>query len=207
MKGKCYSQVNRGQRKKSDLYQTPGKLIDSLFENVIFDEKATVLEPCIGEGEIILKLFDRFKYENIYATELMYGTNFFNWNKTVDYIITNPPFSLANEFIIKAKKICEYKFAFLMKLNYLQGQWRYNNIYNIRDNFPLTKIFIYTRMPTLELTTREDGKYNTGMQAMAWYIWEKSPFEVASHPIISWIDSSTHTVKKSRKKENDIDLL
>lgn len=198
--GKCYSQCDRGQRNKNDRYKTPYRLTESLFENERFDFNGTVLEPCIGEGEIILRLFKKFKYENVFAREIMYGTNFFDCDENIkyDYIITNPPFSKSNKFIIKAKKICKIKFAFLMKLNYLQGQWRYENIYSVKDVFPLTKIYIYTRMPTLEITVREDGKYSTGMQSMAWYIWERQKHECKSNPIIYWIDSKNHVFRKNR---------
>jgi hypothetical protein len=198
MKGKCYSQVDRGQRNKNDNYQTPYKLTEALFENEYFSKKKEVLEPACGDGAIVKILNEKFRYINIFAGDKKTGFDFLEMceAKIFDYIITNPPFTLANQFILKAKKICKIKFAFLMKLNYLQGQWRYENIFSIKDKFPLVRIYIFTRMPTLKDTIREDGKYETGMQAMAWYIWEKQKHETLSIPIISWIDSKDHIVRK-----------
>jgi len=36
MKGKCISACNRGQRNKSDFYQTPYSMTEQLLENEIF---------------------------------------------------------------------------------------------------------------------------------------------------------------------------
>lgn len=170
----------------------------------LFDYKGTVLEPACGNNAITVVLLKYFSEYKVYFSDIKYGGeyNFLDYKSPsgqpgqFHYIITNPPFSLANEFIIKAKQLCTVKFAFPMKLNYLQGQFRYENIFSVRDNFPLTKIYVFTRMPTLENTVREDGKYKTGMQAMAWYIWEKQKYECLSQPIIKWIDSKNHIVRK-----------
>lgn len=202
-KGKCWSQVNKGQRKESDFYQTPYKLTESLFKNEDFDFNKIVLEPACGDGAIVRILNSYFTYKNVESYDLkIHNIDFLKDcpDRKYDYIITNPPFSIANEFIIKAKEICTIKFAFLMKLNYLQGQWRYKNIFNKYDNFPLTKVYVFTRMPTFESTIREDGKYETGMQATAWYIWEKIKYETISQPIIRWISSEGQTVNKEDRK-------
>jgi len=197
MKGKCYSQVNRGQRNKNDLYQTPYKMSEALLEYEYFFKDYSVLEPAAAEGAIV-KILQKYNFKNIYSYDISDSSrrDFLEEKDKYYQIITNPPFSKANEFIIKAKEICEYKFAFLMKLNYLQGQYRYENIFNVCDNFPLTKIYIFTRMPTLTNEIREDGKYTTGMQAMAWYIWDKKNCDCISEPVIKWIDSKRHIVRK-----------
>lgn len=42
-KGKCFSAVNRGQRKKSDFYQTPYSMTKQLFDHVEFNSKGKVV--------------------------------------------------------------------------------------------------------------------------------------------------------------------
>lgn len=198
MKGKCYSKVNRGQRLKRDKYQTPYTMTQSLFDVEIFDDKTTMLEPACGDCAIV-KIIKENYFGDIEYYDIADGNDFLIEEKKYHYIITNPPYSLANEFIMKAKKIAEIKFCMLLPLNYLQGQKRYEYIYNKVDNFFLTKIYIFTRMPMLSNKIRKDGKYQTGMQAYAWYIWEKRNYESNSTPLIYWIDSKDHIVRRNRK--------
>jgi hypothetical protein len=112
-----------------------------------------------------------------------------------DTIITNPPFSLAFEFIQKAKEISNY-FAFLLPLSYLHGKKRFDNIYS-DEKFPLSRIYVFTRYPMLGEPLREDGKYNTGMMVYAWFVWDK--FSVGREPIIRWIDNNHNVLTKEDK--------
>jgi 23S rRNA A1618 N6-methylase RlmF len=89
-------------------------------------------------------------------------TNFLLQTETYDYVITNPPFSLAYEFVQKAKQLATKKFAFLLPLSYLHGKSRYDGIY-MDKQYGLKKVYVFTRYPMLGNPLREDGKYNTGI--------------------------------------------
>lgn len=195
-KGKCYSKVNRGQRKKSDFYPTPYLLTQSLFDNEYFDDSASMIEPACGEMAMVDIIKKNFK-GNLTFYDIKFGNDFLKETRFFDYMITNPPFSLANEFILHAKKIINFKFYLLLPLNYLQGQFRYENIYQDHNNFPLSKIYIFSKMPMLSGNIRKDGKYKTGMQALAWYVWEKRPTNYGyKQPCIYWIDSKNHIYRR-----------
>ena len=199
--GKCYSKCDRGQRNKSDFYQTPYSITKALLKKEFFSKKRIILEPACGRSAITYVLI-----ENEYSVEqydkfhrlIHIKKDFLKEDRLYKYIITNPPYSLANEFIKKAMEICTNKFAFLLPLNYLQGQKRYdNNIWcNQEEEFELVRVHVFTRMPTLKNTIRSDGKFETGMQAYAWFVWERKIY-CRLTPIISWIDCKDMVVRKN----------
>ena len=62
--------------------------------SVMFDFKGVVLEPCKGEG-----VFMKYLPENTEWCEITEGKNFYDYNKKVDWIVTNPPYSDFNRFL------------------------------------------------------------------------------------------------------------
>lgn len=192
-KGKCFSKVNMGQRKKSDLYETPFSMTQQ-FINVHricdIDKKERVLEPAFGNGAITRVLRENHILYDAY--DLKDGVDFLKEKNKYNYMITNPPFSLANKFIEKAIEIIKIQFCLLLPLSYLHGQYRYNN--ELFKN--LDSVYVFTRMSMLGEPLREDGKYNTGMQVYAWFVWNMcSPCT----PEIRWIDNSEYILKKGDK--------
>ena len=191
-KGKNFSGNNvQGQRKKSDFYETPYSITSHLLEIEDFNKSLTVCEPACGDGAIV-KILEK-KWDNVVAYDI--EKNFLWETKNYDYIITNPPFSLAYEFVQKAKQIATEKFAFLLPLSYLHGKKRYDNIY-MDKQYGLKKVYVFTRYPMLGESLREDGKYNTGMMVYAWYIFEN---HYSGLPVIDWIDNNEDVLSKKRK--------
>ena len=191
-KGKNFSCNNcKGQRKKSDFYETPYSITEQLLEREHFNNSNSFLEPCCGNGAIVKVLKKHNLHVNYY--DIKDGINFLDEKKYYDNIITNPPFSLAKEFILKCKEIVNEKFALLLPLNYLHGEERYKKIY--KDTvFPLKCIYIFTRYPLLGEFLREDGKYHTGMIVYTWYIWDKNWNK--EYPIIKWISNQKYILKR-----------
>lgn len=192
MKGKCFSAVNRGQRKKSDFYETPYSMTKQLLQSEEFNYNLAVLDPACGNYAICHELKNYFR--TIYSYDLKNGEkyNFLKEIKEYPYIITNPPFSLAHEFIQKAKSIYTSKIVFLLPVSYLHGQKRYED----KIFSELKCIYVFTRYPMLGELLREDGKYHTGMIAYAWYIWEKNWIK---EPVIRWIDNQKYILNKDDK--------
>lgn len=188
-KGKNFSCNNTGKRHKSDFYQTPYSLTDLLLtkESLV----GNVLEPACGNNAIV----DRLPY----CTEYYDREHNFLSEQRHDYfdtIITNPPFSLAKEFIIKAKEIATQKIMFLLPLSYLHGIERYKDIW--QDNkFPLKTVYVFTRYPMLEETVRPDGKHKTGMMVYAWFVWDK---KYNGNPKIDWLNNNEYILKEKSKK-------
>lgn len=188
MTGKNFSCNNTGKRHKSDFYQTPYCLTDLLLtkESLV----GTVLEPACGNGAIVSRLP---RCDEHYDQE----TDFLKETRTFDTVITNPPFSLAKDFILKAKKVATQKIILLLPLSYLHGKSRYDVIYKDKT-FPLKKVYVFTRYPMLEDSVRADGKHETGMMVYAWFVWDKS---YCGLPTIDWLDNNDYVVRKQREKK------
>ena len=194
-KGKNFSSNNTGKRKKSDFYETPYSMTRHLLSKETFDYDKCVCEPACGDGAIVKVLGKFWDKTKIVAFDK--DVDFLKHIENYEYIITNPPFSLAYEFIMQAKKLTTNKFAFLLPLSYLHGKQRYDNIYQDKV-FPLKKVYVFTRYPLLGEPLRDDGKYNTGMMVYAWYVFDKS---YNGLPIIDWIDNNSNVTGKNDKKQ------
>ena len=186
--------TNQGQRNPKDFYQTPKAFTKLLLDNEYFNKDFFVFEPACGNGAIVDVLKEN-GYPVIGADKEM-GDDFLVGDFTSHQLITNPPFSLAKEFILQAKKLVSWKFALLLPLNYLSGQWRYENIFSDKE-FPLAKVYVMTRMPMLSEELREDGKFKTGMQVYAWMVWEKN---WTGEPVIRWLDIQPWVYSKRKDK-------
>jgi hypothetical protein len=182
-KGKNFSCNNTGKRKKSDFYETPYSITKQLLEVENFE--GNILEPACGEKAISNLLNNCIAYD-LYKD----GKDFLLDTTLYDNIITNPPFSKAYEFILKAKQIAKKKIAYLLPLSYLHGKKRYDFIWTDKS-FPLARIYVFTRYPMLGEKLRKDGKYHTGMMVYAWYIWEKN---YIGEPSIRWIDNNKYVI-------------
>lgn len=188
--GKNFSCNNVGQRRKGDFYQTPFSLTEQFLNKEVFDINKSILEPCCGKNAIV-KVLKKFAFQKITSYDISKGIDFLEEKRKFNYIITNPPYSLAFEFIIKAREIVKDKFAFLLPLAYLHGKKRFDLIYS-DPYFKLKKVYVFTRYPLLSEKIRKDGKYNTGMMVYAWFVFDKM---YIGKPMIDWIDNNDFVVK------------
>jgi hypothetical protein len=189
-KGKNFSANNsKGIRKKSDFYETPYSLTEHLFEREDFDKNLSVCEPACGGGAIV-DILNKHWTDKVFSYDQ--EKDFLKEKDKYDYIVTNPPFSLAQEFIQQARKVARKKFAFLLPLSYLHGKKRYDEIFT-SDTYKLKTVYVFTRYPMLGDKLRKDGKYKTGMMVYAWYVFEST---YTGNPIIEWIDNNADVLSK-----------
>jgi hypothetical protein len=197
-KGKAFGNKkaikDRPVNRKGDNYSTHYSLTELLFENakdigIEFDFSKSVLEPAAGEGAMVKVLKNKFKCVNSYDPKCgqdyylnkklikqnsnslleIYDFLTYNFKEYHSYIITNPPFSLADEFVLRAKELEPEMFCFFLRTNYLSGQTRSNKkIYE-----GLAHVAVFDRMPNLCAPIRPDGKFPTAMIVYAWFVWIK----------------------------------
>jgi hypothetical protein len=193
-KGKAFgnkkSENNRPAIRKGDNYSTHYSLTELLFENakdnigIEFDFTKPVLEPAAGEGAMVKVLSEYF--DNVYGYDPVYGFSLTGGGKNegvllenysflthdfnpFDYIITNPPFSLADKFVLRAKELEPEMFCFFLRTNYLSGQARLKKkIYE-----GLAHVSVFDRMPDLRAPIRLDGRFPTAMIVYACFTWIK----------------------------------
>ena len=77
-----------------------------------FKPQGSILEPAAGENAF----YNLFDNEEKYRCEITDGLDFFEWDKKVDWIITNPPYSIYDHFLQKAFSIANnVVFSFVAK--------------------------------------------------------------------------------------------
>ena len=86
--------------KKGDRVWTPEFVAEDLVNH--FNPIGNVLEPCYGTGNI-----HKFLPEGSDFCEIEMGKDFYQYEKRVDWILTNPPYSHFSKFIKYGMSISE----------------------------------------------------------------------------------------------------
>ena len=68
-----------------------------------YNPQGSILEPAAGKNAF----FNLFKNENKFRCEIDDGTDFLNWTQKVNWIITNPPYSIYDLFLEKAFEVAD----------------------------------------------------------------------------------------------------
>lgn len=158
------------KRPESDFYETPPSLVWELMKLNHFDYEKKVLEPACGNNAIVNELKKYWKNQVIGLDILNGGYDFLKKHDKVDYIITNPPFSLFDKFVMKAKEVTKEKFCFIGKVNFFGAYQRQKN--NIWKN--LKYVYIFNRQVDYRSLIRKDGLFNVGNLITGWFIWDLS---------------------------------
>ena len=189
-------------RVENDYYATNPKAVEMLLTNYTFDGR-TILEPCVGGGHIVntinnfftnkreitcLDIVDRGYPNTIVQDFLTWETD-----KKFEGIITNPPFSLAQEFIEKGMSLLTEEtedtvngqMAMFLKIQFLESAKRKEFF----DKYPPKYIYVFRdRMATWNNGNKinpETGKRWATTFCHAWFIWEKNS---KTEPIVRWLD-------------------
>lgn len=175
-------------RVKDDFYATPSEATEALFEVEKF--WGNVVEPACGNGMMseIIKKYNKVSSSDLYDRGYGYiGIDFLTNDKHFMYqpqnIITNPPFSLFQEFAERALKMATDKVALFGKLQALEGQKRAT----FMENSPLKTVYVFKKRinPMRNgISVDESGKKWASTMAFAWYVWEKG---YKGEPVIRWI--------------------
>jgi len=145
-----------------------------------------IWECACGEGHIS-KVLEKFGH-NVRSTDLIdrnYGDtyDFLKTNGSADCdIITNPPFSKANEFLLKAMDVMfdGRKLAMLLRIQFLEGVARRK----IFKEYPPKVIYVASR--NIRCAKNGDFKNATGnASTYCWFVWEKG---FKGEPIIRWFN-------------------
>jgi len=144
-------------RNEYDFYPTPNWCFEKL--PIDFSNYGSALEPCAGDYRIADFLVEKGLRTD--TCEIQLGDDFFDYEGSVDLVFTNPPFSLAQEFIKKALKHAD-TVIMLLRLNFLGSQKR--NKFWI-ENEP-DALFILSKRPSFTGKGTDSAEY-------AWFVWQK----------------------------------
>lgn len=147
-----------GSRSENDYYPTPIRPIDLLLSELNLSGNEMFLEPCRG---VARSIYDRVKLKDKQWAELSEGVDYL---KTpfydVDLIITNPPFSIALQFLEKSLSESE-TVAYLLRMSFLGSQERRP----FWQQHPLTHLFPLADRPSFTGNGTDNSEY-------AWYVWD-----------------------------------
>lgn len=172
------------ERASNDFYATPPQAVEMLLEMETFSKD--IWEPACGHGHIS-KVLEAHGH-NVYSTDLVdrgYGHGGFdflkcsNTNQDTD-VITNPPYSKAQEFVEKAMDVIGegHKIAMFLKLTFLEGK----NRRRMFEQYPPKVVYVSTS----RLTCGKNGtEWMPSCICYAWFVWEKG---FHGDPIIKWFN-------------------
>jgi len=135
---------------------------------------ASAWEPACGQGDMARALAEAFR--EVHASDVHdYGAGEvadFLWptDRRADWVITNPPFRLADQFISKAISVAHEGVAMLVRTSFLEGAGRYHELFKAT---PPTDILQFVeRVPMYRGRLVQDG---TTATAYCWLVWILSP--------------------------------
>lgn len=189
----------KGKRNKNDFYPTHHSMVWQLMENFNIPSNYCIHDPACGNNDILKALQECEILNNLSGKDLTTGDDFLIEENLYDVIFTNPPFSIANVFLEKAFQVAKETIIFLLPLDYLHGQERYESFYKIQKNFFLAEIHMFVRRPMFTDSVRKDGCYGTGSVTFAWFVWKKMELGF-EEPKLKWIDNSLYTLGSTKKQ-------
>jgi len=172
-----------------DYFPTPPWATRALFRHVLpalsIDTIDQVWEPACGEGHMAAVIAE-FARSQVTASDIYsygYGTTPHDFLHDApltkpDWIITNPPFSLACEFALRALDLASRGVAMLVRTQWIEGVGRYEKLF--RDRPPTLYAPFVERVPMVK--GRWDPNASTAT-AYAWFCWSR----VSAPSRIVWI--------------------
>jgi hypothetical protein len=184
-----------------DDFPTPPWATRALLEHGLKEsalEKRTCLEPACGAGhmaKVLAEYFGDVTAADIHdygfgrrADFLKHPYPMQSW----DWVITNPPFRLAEAFVLRSLDIARQGVAILARTVFIESVGRYENLFRLSP--PTTYAQFSERVPMIK--GRLDRKATTAT-SYCWLVWKKSePFDF---PRLVWIPPC----RKQLERDND----
>lgn len=117
---------------EKDIVMTPEWLAIEIIDH--FSPSGIILDPCRGEGAF----YDNFNTETKKWCELGEGVDFLTYNKKVDWIITNPPWSKMQQFLAHGMEVSD-NIVYLTTINHYTTKRRIRDMRE--NNFAIKEIY------------------------------------------------------------------
>lgn len=173
------------ERHAEDFYRTGEVATRALLAVEKFP--GTVWECACGAGDMSRVIETAPEVERVWSTDLIdrgYGKSGIDFLTTGaslgDHIVTNPPYRLLDEFVLKAIDLRPPgKIAMIARLQWLEGQRRKKKIFNLH---PPARIWVFSYQ--IPMTRGDLATPQTGLMAFAWYVWERGHVGL---PTLGWL--------------------
>tara|TARA_R110000823_G_scaffold33507_2_gene93738 strand:- start:32 stop:676 length:645 start_codon:yes stop_codon:yes gene_type:complete len=183
-----------------DDFPTPPWATRALMEHIRWASRGSCLEPACNAGhmsKVLMEYFGKVKSSDIhdygYGDVLDFLGHSYEKN-SFDWVITNPPFRLAEEFLNEALEVAETGVAILARTTFMESVGRYDRIFKM--NAPSIIAQFSERVPMVK--GRLDKKASTAT-SYAWFIWRKNRPQAKGR--LLWIPPC----RKKLEKDNDYD--
>jgi predicted RNA methylase len=171
-----------------DFYPTPPWATRALMTYGLTEQDyqgATCLEPACGNGvmaKVLKEYFHRVDANDIVDRGYL-GTveNFLTMDTQFKYnwVITNPPFSIADQFILKAFEVSTVGVAMFARTQLLEGKARYEQLYSPRP--PTLVMPFVERVPLYKNRLNPTGSTAT---SYSWFVWKH---DYGDDTLVRWI--------------------
>jgi hypothetical protein len=206
MQNKSHAVMAQRVEPKSSLddFPTPPWATRALLEHIIGPKplkRMTCLEPACNRGFMVSPLREYFK--DVTASDIFdygYGevADFLGGSyadQSFDWVITNPPFKLAEDFFFEAKRVARRGVALLTRTVFIESVGRYERLFS---KFPPTTFAQFVeRVPMVK--GRLDKKASTAT-GYGWLVWDMQ--QSASGTSLGWVPPC----RKSLERSSDYDL-
>ena len=187
-----------------DDFPTPPWATRALIKHIIGIDKVakdTCLEPACNRGFMSRTLEENFK--TVTSSDVFdygYGEvrDFLNGDYSknqFDWVITNPPFKLAEGFINEGLKVATQGVAMLTRTTFIESVGRYERLFS--SNPPTIFAQFVERVPMVKGRLDKSASTATGY---CWLVWEKGTQNSA--PKLAWIPPT----RKKLERLDDYEL-
>lgn len=184
------SNHTENEREKNDYYATDPLTIDELLKKETLNHN--VWECACGGLHLSNKLKElgynvrtsdlvkRVEDDNIEVLDFLSYQGKYDGD-----IVTNPPYILAKEFVLKALDIVNEgnKVVMFLKLLFLESQNRYEELFKL---YPPKKIYVFSKRVRCQING-DFSKKDSSAICYAWYVWEKG---YKGLPEIDWVNTN-----------------
>ena len=174
-----------------DLYNTPREALDALFKcpDAYIELHKTFFEPCNGIGAISGYMQENFSIKMItneledhapanYNEDFLNPCEFSSSSWDFDYIISNPPYKMAQQFVQQGFKYAREQYL-LLRLNFLEGKKRKAELFDLKH---LRTVYIFSYRISCSKGVDEEPQANS--VSYAWYHFDR---DYVGNPEIIWL--------------------
>lgn len=173
-----------GDREKDDFYKTPPRATLALLSVETFD--SPIWEPACGDGAISSVL--EAAGHTVVSTDLVdrgYGAPrrdfLMELTLMAPTVITNPPFKLADEFVLHAMHLGARKVAIFQRTAWLEGTKRHGHLWS---KFPPARVWVFSSRVTLWRGDDVNAKDKGGVMSLAWFVFDRGHI---GSPALGWL--------------------
>lgn len=186
-----------------DDFPTPPWATRALIEHVIGSERVrglSCLEPACGAGHMAKPLKEYFfdvKCSDAHDYGYAPVRDFLSYpyeTNAVDWVISNPPFRLAEQFVQRSLNVARHGVAMLVRTVFLESVGRYNRLF-LTDPPSVFAQFV-ERVPMVRGRLDEKATTATGY---AWLIWEHG----ANASKLAWIPPCRRKLERANDYGNE----